>query len=61
MSHSLKLCNNFSICLVDYPAIPLLGINSGETFSYGPGVVHRNVHCSTFHEGYKTGYYSNIN
>lgn len=40
-SHSLKLCNNFNICEVDYPVFQLLGRYSGETFPYGPGVCTR--------------------
>lgn len=57
----MKLCNNCNIFMVDYPSIPLLDTNLGETSPYGLEVVYKNVLCSTFHESHKTGYNPNIN
>lgn len=47
--------------MVDYPSIPLLDTNLGETSTYCSEVVYKNVLCSTFHESHKTGYNPNIN
>lgn len=47
--------------MVNYPAVLLLDVYSGEASPYGLGVGFRIVHCSTFHEIYTTGYYPVIN